>query len=73
MAPSFRGGGGGPGRERQEEQELQGGHRFERQRQLVLEWDQPPLPKLNLAEPGAREHVLSAAEHWLRFGIDGWR
>lgn len=36
-------------------------------------WDLPALPKLNLDEPAVREHLLSAAEHWLRFGIDGWR
>lgn len=36
-------------------------------------WDLPALPKLNLDEPAVREHVLAAAEHWLRFGIDGWR
>ncbi len=36
-------------------------------------WGLPALPKLNLANPEAREHVMAAAEHWLRFGIDGWR
>ncbi len=36
-------------------------------------WDLPALPKLNLDEPAVREHLLSVAEHWLRFGIDGWR
>jgi len=36
-------------------------------------WDMPALPKLNTDDPHAREHLLSAAEHWLRFGIDGWR
>ena len=36
-------------------------------------WDLPALPKLDLDEPHMREHILSAAEHWLRFGIDGWR
>lgn len=36
-------------------------------------WDLPPLPKLNLDEPAVREHLLSAAEHWLHVGIDGWR
>ena len=24
-------------------------------------------------QPGMREHLLGVAEHWLRFGIDGWR
>ncbi|CAN5748650.1 glycoside hydrolase family 13 protein [soil metagenome] len=36
-------------------------------------WDLPALPKLNLQEPALRAHVLDVAEHWLRFGIDGWR
>jgi len=36
-------------------------------------WDVPSLPKLRLEHAPAREHVLAAAEHWLRFGIDGWR
>jgi neopullulanase len=36
-------------------------------------WGLPALPKLNLANPHAREHVMAAVEHWLRFGIDGWR
>jgi len=36
-------------------------------------WDMPALPKLNIDEPVVREHILEVAEHWLRFGIDGWR
>lgn len=36
-------------------------------------WDLPPLPKLNTDEPRVRDHLFAAAEHWLRFGIDGWR
>ena len=36
-------------------------------------WDIPALPKLNTNNPQLREHLLGAAEHWLRFGIDGWR
>ena len=36
-------------------------------------WDLPALPKLNIANPEVREHVLGVAEHWVRFGIDGWR
>jgi len=36
-------------------------------------WDLPALPKLNTDEPAVREHLLGVAEHWLRFGIDGWR
>ncbi len=36
-------------------------------------WGMPALPKLNIAEPAVREYVWGVAEHWLRFGIDGWR
>lgn len=36
-------------------------------------WDVPSLPKLRLEHPPVREHIFSVAEHWLRFGIDGWR
>jgi neopullulanase len=36
-------------------------------------WGIPALPKLNVAEPGVREYLWGVAEHWLRFGIDGWR
>ena len=36
-------------------------------------WDLPALPKLNTDHPPMREHLLASAEHWLRFGIDGWR
>ena len=36
-------------------------------------WGLPALPKLNTANPEVREHIFAVAEHWLRFGIDGWR
>ncbi len=36
-------------------------------------WDLPALPKLNLAQPQLRELILDVSEHWIRFGIDGWR
>jgi len=36
-------------------------------------WDLPALPKLNTDNPAVREYLMSVAEHWLRFGIDGWR
>ena len=36
-------------------------------------WGLPALPKLNTDHPDVREHLLRVAEHWLRFGIDGWR
>jgi cyclomaltodextrinase len=31
------------------------------------------LPKLNTDNPQVREFIMRVAEHWLRFGIDGWR
>ena len=45
------------------------------QRQLGYRawWDLPALPKLNTDNPHMRGHLLGAAEHWLRFGVDGWR
>lgn len=37
-------------------------------------WTVKEMPKLNLARHGpAREHLLEAAEHWLRQGVDGYR
>lgn len=36
-------------------------------------WDLPALPKLNTDNPEAREYLLGVAEHWIRFGADGWR
>jgi len=36
-------------------------------------WDMPALPKLNTDRPAVREYLWSVAEHWLEFGIDGWR
>jgi len=36
-------------------------------------WGLPALPKLNTDNADVREYLLSVAEHWLRFGIDGWR
>jgi cyclomaltodextrinase len=36
-------------------------------------WDLPALPKLNTGNPHVREYLLSVAEHWIRFGGDGWR
>jgi neopullulanase len=36
-------------------------------------WGMPALPKLNVSEPAVREYLWNVAEHWLRFGIDGWR
>jgi cyclomaltodextrinase len=36
-------------------------------------WNIPSLPKLRVEHPPLREFLFSVAEHWLRFGIDGWR
>jgi cyclomaltodextrinase / maltogenic alpha-amylase / neopullulanase len=36
-------------------------------------WDLPALPKLNTDNPVVREYLMTVAEHWTRFGIDGWR
>jgi neopullulanase len=36
-------------------------------------WDLPALPKLDTDHPAVREYLFGIAEHWLRFGIDGWR
>lgn len=36
-------------------------------------WGLAALPKLNTDNPEVREHLMGVAEHWLRFGIDGWR
>ncbi|HET9083664.1 MAG TPA: glycoside hydrolase family 13 protein [Candidatus Limnocylindrales bacterium] len=36
-------------------------------------WGLPALPKLDTDNADVREYLLSVAEHWLRFGIDGWR
>ena len=36
-------------------------------------WGLPALPKLNTNNDDVREFLMSVGEHWLRFGIDGWR
>ncbi len=36
-------------------------------------WGLPALPKLNTDNPEVRAYLFGVAEHWLRFGIDGWR
>jgi len=36
-------------------------------------WDLPALPKLNTDNPVVREYLMGVAEHWTRFGVDGWR
>ncbi|GAB4566161.1 MAG: glycoside hydrolase family 13 protein [Anaerolineales bacterium] len=36
-------------------------------------WNLPALPKFNTNTPAVREFLFDVAEHWIRFGIDGWR
>lgn len=36
-------------------------------------WGLPALPKFNTSCPAVREYLWGVAEHWMRFGIDGWR
>lgn len=36
-------------------------------------WHLPALPKLNTQTPSVREFIFDVAEHWIKFGIDGWR
>ena len=36
-------------------------------------WGIPSLPKLRVQHRPVREFLFGVAEHWLRFGIDGWR
>ncbi|HYN87651.1 MAG TPA: alpha-amylase family glycosyl hydrolase, partial [Ardenticatenaceae bacterium] len=36
-------------------------------------WGLHALPKFNTATPAVREFLWSVAEHWIRFGADGWR
>ncbi len=36
-------------------------------------WDLPALPKLNTNTPAVREFIWNVAQHWIEFGVDGWR
>jgi cyclomaltodextrinase len=36
-------------------------------------WNLPALPKFKTETPAVRQFLFGVAEHWLRFGIDGWR
>jgi len=36
-------------------------------------WGNPELPKLQIETPEVRNYILHVAEHWIRFGADGWR
>jgi len=43
-------------------------------KEYVCFLDVKELPKINLENPDAQEHIISAAEYWIReFGIDGYR
>ncbi|MFI5226058.1 MAG: alpha-amylase family glycosyl hydrolase, partial [Candidatus Limnocylindrales bacterium] len=50
-----------------------GGSPGERALGYAAWWGLPGLPKLAVETPPVREHLLATAEHWLRFGADGWR
>jgi cyclomaltodextrinase / maltogenic alpha-amylase / neopullulanase len=36
-------------------------------------WNLPALPKVNIRTPAVREFIWDVAEHWIKFGVDGWR
>lgn len=36
-------------------------------------WNLPALPKFNTNTSAVRDFLYGVAEHWIRFGIDGWR
>jgi neopullulanase len=36
-------------------------------------WNLPALPKLNTENPGVRDYLMGVAQHWIAFGVDGWR
>lgn len=36
-------------------------------------WNLPALPKFNTNTPAVREFLFNVAEHWIKFGADGWR
>ncbi|MBI5354474.1 MAG: alpha-amylase [Chloroflexi bacterium] len=36
-------------------------------------WNLPALPKFNTNTPAVRKFLFGVAEHWIKFGIDGWR
>jgi len=35
--------------------------------------DIPSLPEFNTDHPDVRQYLFDVAEHWIEFGIDGWR
>ena len=36
-------------------------------------WNMPALPKFNTTTKAVRDFLFGVAEHWIRFGVDGWR
>ncbi len=36
-------------------------------------WGYAALPKFNTSTPAVREFLWNVAEHWIKFGLDGWR
>ncbi len=36
-------------------------------------WNMPELPKFDTQTPAVRDFIFRVAEHWIDFGIDGWR
>ena len=36
-------------------------------------WNLPALPKFNTNAPATRAFLFNVAEHWIKFGADGWR
>ncbi|MDW8396081.1 MAG: glycoside hydrolase family 13 protein [Anaerolineae bacterium] len=48
-------------------------HAYEGHAQYDCWWGIPALPKLNTRTPAVRAFIFDVAEHWIRFGADGWR
>ncbi len=46
---------------------------YTKQANYAAWWNNPELPKFNTSNPECREYLLSVAEYWLDYGIDGWR
>lgn len=36
-------------------------------------WNLPALPKFDMNKSAVREFIFGVAEHWIKFGVDGWR
>ncbi len=57
----------------EEEQALRNGVPAQEAIGYAAWWNLPALPKFNTNTPAVREFIFGVAEHWVRFGIDGWR